>query len=159
VTGSDLKELRRMFGFSRRQLAIHIEVHPDTIRYWERKTLLSAYAKVPMQILQELGIGVLDVSTVLRSVRFKRLITHLTIERPRELAEPTPEEGGAIGGNKISSCAAKTRTGSLCQAKPVPGRKRCRMHGGLSTGPKTEAGRMRISRAQKKRRAKECHDQ
>jgi hypothetical protein len=31
------------------------------------------------------------------------------------------------------------------------GKARCRLHGGLSTGPKTEAGRARIAQAQRRR--------
>jgi glucans biosynthesis protein len=31
-------------------------------------------------------------------------------------------------------CGAKTMAGTPCQHPPVPGRKRCRLHGGLSAG-------------------------
>ncbi len=31
-------------------------------------------------------------------------------------------------------CGAKTRTGKPCNNKPIAGKKRCRLHGGLSTG-------------------------
>lgn len=31
-------------------------------------------------------------------------------------------------------CGAKTRAGKLCNNKPIAGKKRCRLHGGLSTG-------------------------
>ena len=44
-------------------------------------------------------------------------------------------------------CGAKTRRGTACQR---PGNKRngrCRLHGGASTGPRTEDGRARISAA------------
>ncbi|MDA0990572.1 MAG: HGGxSTG domain-containing protein [Verrucomicrobia bacterium] len=34
-------------------------------------------------------------------------------------------------------CGARTRSGTPCKRFPVPGKRRCRMHGGLSTGPKT----------------------
>jgi glucans biosynthesis protein len=33
-----------------------------------------------------------------------------------------------------SRCGAKTRAGSPCRRPPVQGRKRCRLHGGLSPG-------------------------
>ncbi|WP_404811487.1 HGGxSTG domain-containing protein, partial [Acidithiobacillus caldus] len=33
-------------------------------------------------------------------------------------------------------CMARTRSGGQCQRYPVPGKTRCRLHGGLSTGPK-----------------------
>lgn len=32
-------------------------------------------------------------------------------------------------------CGAKTRSGKPCNNKPIAGKKRCRLHGGLSTGP------------------------
>jgi hypothetical protein len=52
-------------------------------------------------------------------------------------------------------CGAKTRSGKPCQARVVPGKRRCRMHGGLSTGPRTAEGRSRIAAAQRMRWAKE----
>jgi glucans biosynthesis protein len=35
---------------------------------------------------------------------------------------------------QISRCGAKTRAGAPCRRSPVKGRKRCRLHGGLSPG-------------------------
>ena len=49
-------------------------------------------------------------------------------------------------------CGAHARsTGRPCQAPVVPGKQRCKLHGGLSTGPKTVEGRTRIAEAQRKR--------
>ena len=48
-------------------------------------------------------------------------------------------------------CGAITRNQFSCQQRVVPGKARCRFHGGHSTGPKTEEGRKRISEAQKLR--------
>jgi len=48
-------------------------------------------------------------------------------------------------------CGAKTRHGTPCQMKPVSRSRRCRLHGGLSTGPKTAEGRERIAEAQRRR--------
>jgi hypothetical protein len=65
-------------------------------------------------------------------------------------------------------CGAKTRAGTPCKRAAVSGRARCPLHGGRSTGPRTEAGRAKIAalhtehgqmtkerRAQAKRRAAE----
>lgn len=49
------------------------------------------------------------------------------------------------------NCGAKTRSGAACQNKVVPGRTKCKFHGGLSTGPKTAGGKARIASAQKAR--------
>ena len=48
-------------------------------------------------------------------------------------------------------CGAKTRAGGSCLVRVEPGKARCRFHGGLSTGPKTEPGRRRIADAQRRR--------
>jgi hypothetical protein len=42
----------------------------------------------------------------------------------------------------VVRCGAKTRRGTACQC-PAMKNGRCRLHGGLSTGPKTEEGRAR----------------
>ena len=44
-------------------------------------------------------------------------------------------------------CGAKTRTGTACQRPANKRNGRCRVHGGASTGPRTEEGRARISEA------------
>jgi hypothetical protein len=51
------------------------------------------------------------------------------------------------------TCDAKTRTGKPCKRRPISGRRRCRNHGGLSTGPKTPEGRERIAQANRQRAA------
>ncbi len=65
-------------------------------------------------------------------------------------------------------CGAKTRAGTPCKRAVVSGKARCPLHGGRSTGPRTEAGRTKIAalhttharllkgrRAEAKRRAAE----
>lgn len=44
-------------------------------------------------------------------------------------------------------CGARTRSGAPCGSWPIRGRRRCRMHGGRSTGPRTAEGRARIAAA------------
>lgn len=46
----------------------------------------------------------------------------------------------------VPRCGAKTRRNSACKC-PAMSNGRCRLHGGLSTGPKTRAGIERIQRA------------
>lgn len=62
-------------------------------------------------------------------------------------------------------CNAKTRKGAPCQAPPVWNKSqdnarngRCKLHGGLSTGPKTEAGReaIRISNRNRSKQHAKC---
>lgn len=42
-------------------------------------------------------------------------------------------------------CGARKKTGELCLGHPVPGRRRCKFHGGLAFGPTTAEGRQRIT--------------
>jgi hypothetical protein len=71
---------------------------------------------------------------------------------------PTPHDkrrGMLKNGNpsgdysKAARCGAKTRRGTACQC-PAMRNGRCRLHGGLSTGPKTAAGVEAIRRARTK---------
>lgn len=40
------------------------------------------------------------------------------------------------------TCGARTRKGEPCKRQPIPGKKRCRNHGGLNTGKRTPQGRI-----------------
>jgi hypothetical protein len=44
-------------------------------------------------------------------------------------------------------CGARTRRGEPCRLRVEPGKRRCRLHGGLSTGPRTPEGKARIAAA------------
>lgn len=66
--------------------------------------------------------------------------------------------------NKRGKCNAKTRKETLCQAPPVwnisedrATNGRCKLHGGLSTGPKTESGKEAIRISNRKRGMKNRH--
>jgi hypothetical protein len=43
-------------------------------------------------------------------------------------------DGPRSDGSQVSRCGAKTRAGTPCPHPPVEGRRRCRLHGGLSSG-------------------------
>ncbi len=48
-------------------------------------------------------------------------------------------------------CSARCRDGHACLRRVAKGAKRCRNHGGLSTGPKTAEGRAAIAESNRKR--------
>lgn len=64
-----------------------------------------------------------------------------TITRARTTSEKPelrhPLKAGVICG------ARRRRDGQPCQAMSVPGKERCKWHGGASTGPRTDIGRAR----------------
>ena len=51
-----------------------------------------------------------------------------------------------------SPCGARTRSGEQCRGLPIAGKRRCRMHGGKSTGPRTDQGRAAIAASNRQRR-------
>lgn len=160
MTGDELKFLRQTFDLSRPALARIIRRHPDTIRYWERKPWLSQEEAVPALILRALDIKAFDLRLFMTNAYYRSLCVrgfpkHLrasAVAHREVLNRPVESEEDKAGKRDRPACGARTRAGGLCRAKVVEGKGRCRMHGGLSTGPKTEAGRRRIAEALQRRR-------
>ena len=69
----------------------------------------------------------------------------------RMLALGLTDRGDPLPRRKRPRCGAKTRAGGACKVRVEPGKRRCRFHGGKSTGPKTAEGRARIAEAQRQR--------
>jgi hypothetical protein len=74
----------------------------------------------------------------------------LLLEIETQLLTHLRGEGGLTPKPKRPRCGAMCRTGLTCKASAVwdrqrnePRNGRCRMHGGLSTGPRTPEGRAR----------------
>jgi hypothetical protein len=49
--------------------------------------------------------------------------------------------GDLAQGMRVLCGGRRRRDGQPCQAKSVPGKRRCKWHGGCSTGPRTPEGR------------------
>jgi hypothetical protein len=60
-------------------------------------------------------------------------------------------KGAALHWAQRPECGAKARSGRICKRRVEPGKRRCRFHGGGSTGPRTPEGRAKVAEAQKKR--------
>jgi hypothetical protein len=56
-------------------------------------------------------------------------------------------EPHALAVHLALRCGARTRRGTRCQAPAMRGKKRCRLHGGKSTGPRTPEGLERSRKA------------
>ena len=77
-----------------------------------------------------------------------------------EVARVTPPSARArmtsiAPAQRVICGATRHRDGQPCQAKSVPGKRRCRFHGGMSTGPKTIEGRARALSNLRQHRKKE----
>lgn len=57
---------------------------------------------------------------------------------------------------RLCNARCSTRDGRPCRAMKLPGRKRCKWHGGLSTGPKTTEGKARALKNLRQYRKPQC---
>jgi len=142
MTGAELLQARKDRGLSRPALAKLTGLHPDTIRYWERRGSINPKGYAPSRILVALGLGVSP-----RHNRRTGKISPLTRARVGVLVA-LGKIPAKVGGAR---CGARTRKGLPCRAKALPGKARCKFHGGASTGPRTPEGKARIADAQRRR--------
>lgn len=131
-TGGDLRRRRlEHFKTSLREIAEAAHVAPSTVLRWERQEQL------PQRPSRALG-------NILKALRVRKFYERrLVFEGPYEALRPSKRAP--------ITCGAKTRSGGSCHKSPLAGKNRCRLHGGLSTGPRTSAGRAKCSEAASKR--------
>ncbi|TDE35057.1 helix-turn-helix domain-containing protein [Antarcticimicrobium sediminis] len=151
LAGAELQDLRRLRGLSRTTLAALARVHPHTIRYWERKATVDLRGYAPDRILRALGLAGQSRRGTYPGPRFSGFFASITRARDGGLVQT---DLPAVTTRTNWRCGARTRKGTPCRAKALPGKTRCRFHGGLSTGPKTREGRDRIAEAQRRRWAR-----
>ncbi|MBL9062750.1 helix-turn-helix transcriptional regulator [Tabrizicola sp.] len=72
----------------------------------------------------------------------------------RELIRLQEREAERAARRRVRCDAKTTRKGTPCRNMSEPGRRRCKHHGGRSTGPRTLEGKARIAEAQKARWAR-----
>lgn len=149
--GKALRDERLQRGWSQRELARRAGIHHRTVQYWESKLVLDLRSWGVDAMAKAMGWPTGEFSDaatrarggVLSDDEELELIERILSQMPRSLAK-------RISRPRVP-CGAKTRKGTECRALSEPNRRRCRFHGGLSTGPKTEAGRARIAEAQRRR--------
>jgi len=99
--------------------------------------------------------GICSMTTVVRCPRTGRACREVTCREMhwcRQMLERGLSHRGLPLKRKFRPrCCAETRAGDQCIMRVMPGKRRCRFHGGLSTGPKTAEGRARIAEAQRRR--------
>lgn len=103
--------------------------------------------------------GVLDAIVTewadLTGIKYGGIETPMTSDKVPEFADayaracefgkqgPEFSPASRAGAEHAKCGAMRHRDGHPCQARPEPGKRRCRFHGGRSTGPRTAEGRSR----------------
>ncbi|MFD0981141.1 HGGxSTG domain-containing protein, partial [Tropicimonas aquimaris] len=149
MTGADLKEARREMHWSQRELARRAEIDRTTVQYWESKAEVDPRSWAMSRIAKAFGWR--DFRTPIARTRHGVLDRETDTDFIKRFFSGSTRATLLRIANRRVICGARTRKGTQCRAKSEPGKKRCRLHGGLSTGPKTEEGRQRIAEAQRRR--------
>jgi len=159
MTGEELKAHRKAKELSRRVLVEVAGIHSDSVKYWEAKVEIDPRGWAPKRMAKALGLGNLETCTRRRARARCGLLFDAYCFQQKHTRSDMPEKFttslAVLAAPKHPArvtCGAKTRKGLPCRAKSEPGRKRCKFHGGMSTGPKTAEGKARIAEAQRRRR-------
>ena len=154
LTGADLRRLRQEAGLTQAALAKRARVHRETVSHWEAKAgpLQARYGTV-RRLLDALGIDPARYLPRRPEARPDALeaIAQGALARWRERQDGRLATEAA---KRRVTCGAKTRKGNPCRNASEPGKRRCKFHGGRSTGAKTPEGKARIAEAQRQRWAR-----
>lgn len=146
-TGADIRAARKSQGLNQAELGRLAGCSRHTVSYWECKPVIRRHGACEA-ICRALGIHVPSRMERHRKSDAQQEVMdrkwRAELQRLKEAEEHRKATRRVI-------CGARTRSGRPCRAKSEPGKQRCRFHGGMSTGPKSEAGRQRIAEAQKRR--------
>jgi hypothetical protein len=115
------------------------------VYYWEAKARIRWRDWAPARMCEALGVTVYRTPTrargdgVLADDWTKKWLE-------AELARLAARKLEKAKTRRVA-CGAMTRKATPCRNLSEPGRKRCKFHGGKSTGPRTAEGRERIAEA------------
>ncbi|MBL4749765.1 MAG: helix-turn-helix domain-containing protein [Amylibacter sp.] len=155
LTGAELKAARKAKRLNQTELGALAGVARCTVSYWENKQGQLPNSGGLNLMLDALGLehlkyfhannapargwGIIDTQQ-----------EWVNRQAQRELQRLKEREQDRVANMRVQ-CRAKTRKGRPCKLMSEAGRKRCKFHGGMSTGPKTAQGKARIAEAQRMR--------
>lgn len=153
MTGAELAAIRKAAGLSQTELAQRAGIGRHAVSYWECKSQVDRCAWGLCRMA-----GVLALPDVP-----ERHSAPIDWAARREAALSTQDaafvamvarlkaRSDAVTATRRVRCGAKTRKGTPCRMKSEPGKRRCKFHGGKSTGARTSEGKARIAEAQRRR--------
>jgi hypothetical protein len=151
ATGSILRKERERLGLTRARLASLAKLHPNSVKRLEGMTVLSpeSWHSIGRVTAVLKGMGA-DIPDVPGRYRDRHAASILSPAARLLVAPSTRTAQSRLPRAQRPRCEARTRKGTPCQCQALKNG-RCRLHGGLSTGPKTPEGRARIAEAQRRR--------
>ncbi|MFD1750231.1 HGGxSTG domain-containing protein [Salipiger marinus] len=156
MTGAEFAALRRAAGLSQSDLARRAGCGRHAVSYWEGKRLLDRNAWAVKRMAEALGLPVFVAPIRARAGWGERLDAETEARAAAFAAQVQRWEAARaeMASRRRVRCGALTRKGASCRALSVPGKRRCKFHGGMSTGARTPEGIERIRDAQRRRWAR-----
>lgn len=155
--GMDLKACRKAKGWSQRQLAKAAGIGRTAVQYWEGAFQIDpkgwAVRRMADALGWELPRPIFRTDTRRRGDGLLAFRAALDADVETRIAAAKAREADRATRRRVV-CGAKTRKGAPCRMKSEPGKRRCKFHGGKSTGARTPEGIERIREAQRRRWAK-----
>ncbi len=177
LTGVELRGCRKAANLTQAELARRAGFARDAVCYWEGKDRVPLRSGAPAAFAKVLGLsenaGFSRLYTRARSWGFPNdgkdqspegaQYAHaggqglstipawqawLDARMAAETARLQAKAAQRLASLRVL-CGAKTRAGGQCKNKSEPGKRRCKFHGGKSTGAKTPEGLARIAEAQR----------
>ena len=157
ITGADLKVSRKAAGLTQRALAQRAGVSREAVQYWEAKATVPLRYGAPRAFAEVLQLPQLAdlFPTNARArgwgdTRERESLARMEAWVDTQMAFWRKREAQRQARRRVV-CGAKTRKGWACRNKSEAGRRRCKFHGGKSTGARTPEGKARIAEAQRRR--------
>ena len=159
MTGEELAAIRKAAGLSQTDLAQRAGIGRHAVSYWETKPEVHRWAYAVRAMAEVLALPPEQDKPVVTGGRAgwaERLDAMRKAEEAAILAHMARIQAAhdATAAARRVRCGAKTRKGTPCRCKSEPGKRRCKFHGGLSTGARTPEGLERIREAARRRWAR-----
>jgi transcriptional regulator with XRE-family HTH domain len=156
LTGAELRAARKAAGLSQIDLANRAGVGRQAVQYHEARDVIGLRGWAIGRIRKVLGADAVpdypDHDTRARAW------AETLLEAERQALDAARIRWAAAEAQRAARrrviCGAKTRKGTPCRCQSEPGKRRCKFHGGMSTGARTPEGKARIAEAQRRRWAK-----
>ena len=160
MTGAELRAHRKAMGLSQKALALRAIISSSAVKYWERKARINPKCRAVKSIAEALGIRGSKVFPPKYAHAGGWGVTgwdqaSVLLDAEVELKMTAWRQRATLRAARLRVvCGARTRKDTPCRNMSGPGRKRCKFHGGKSTGPKTCEGKAKIAEAQRIRWAR-----
>lgn len=153
--GRELKARRLAKGWTQRQLAEAAGIGRTAVQYWESAFHIDPKGWAARRMAEAMGWDMPVIRTNTHARGHGLITYHAALEADinARLAAAQAREAERAARRRVI-CGAKTRKGVPCRMKSEPGKRRCKCHGGKSTGARTPEGIERIREAQRRRWAR-----